>query len=405
MKILLVDDDPRRYRRLIERLANINVSRDEVTLVTSANDARDALEEQQFDLMVVDIILPLRPEGEPEERHSMELLSEIIEYEPLKRPRQIVGLSASEAAASTVAPFFTDRLWAVIRYNEASDDWIGQIENCIKYIQEGTNVHRETSRKADLAVMCALADPELSAILALPWNWKPAKPIDDITFVYEGAVMVEDKTYSVVASSAPRIGMVPSALLASKLIDRYRPPMIVMTGICAGMPGRCEIGDVLLADPTWDWQSGKRFRVSDRSKFAMRPHQIPVDSSIRSRFEQLRADREAFARISVGWKGATSIPKLVIGPVASGSAVLADGTITASIREQHGDVCGIDMEAYGLYAAVAVASSPRPLGFSIKAVCDFADPSKADDFQAYASYMSAKTLELFMSRYGSQVLG
>ena len=219
MKILLVDDDPRRYRRLIERMAEVGVSRDEVVLVTSANDARDSLEEQQFDLMVVDIILPLRPETEPEERHSMELLSELIEYGSLKRPRQIVGLSASDTAAMAATPFFSDRLWTVIRYSESNDDWIGQIQNCVTYLHAGASTRHPSDQKADLVVICALADPELNAVLALQWGWKPARPIDDVTFVHEGAITLGDRTYSVLASSAPRIGMVQSALLSCKLIE------------------------------------------------------------------------------------------------------------------------------------------------------------------------------------------
>ena len=30
-----------------------------------------------------------------------------------------------------------------------------------------------------------------------------------------------------------------------------------MCGICAGIPGKAAIGDVIAADSSWDWQSGK----------------------------------------------------------------------------------------------------------------------------------------------------
>jgi nucleoside phosphorylase len=118
---------------------------------------------------------------------------------------------------------------------------------------------------------------------------------------------------------------------------------------------------------------------------------------IRSRFEELRSDRAALAQIGAAWKGGKLIPKIVIGLVASGSVVLADGSIAETIREQHRDLCGIEMEAYGVYSAVAMATRPRPFVFSLKSVCDFADQSKNDDFQSYAAYISARILDLFLT--------
>ena len=403
MKLLLVDDDPRRYRRLMDRLAEAGVSREDVQFATSANDARDLLETEQFDLMVVDIILPLRPEDEPQERHSIDLINELIDFGNLKRPRQIVGLSAFDPAAVSARPFFAERLWTVVQYSDSNDDWIAQINNCINYIIGTSESQIRECLDADIVIICALDNPELRAVLELPWNWQPSRPIDDITFVHEGTVQLSGNSYKIIAAVATRMGMVQAALLTSKLVDRVKPRLVVMTGICAGLPGKTNIGDVLLADPVWDWQSGKRMKEAGEPKFSISPHQIAVDSAVRSRFEQLRADRQAFALIAAGRNEATVLPKLVIGPVVSGSAVLADGTIANNIREQHRDLCGIEMEAYGVYSAVLMTCAPRPLVFSIKAVCDYADDKKSDNSQAFAAYMSAETLRLFIVRFGEQI--
>jgi nucleoside phosphorylase/CheY-like chemotaxis protein len=402
MNILVVDDHPRRYQKLIETLSGLDISRDQISVVTCANDARDLLEHKQFDLMIIDIILPLRAEEEPHSRHSIELLNEIIEYGELKRPRQIVGLSSSDVAAVSVTPFFSDRLWTVIRYNESSDEWSEQIKNCVRYM---LNIEPEVVPQwtFDLIVLCALAEPELGAILELPWNWRPPRPIDDVTFIHEGTIKLGESIFSVAATSVPRMGMVHTALLASKLIENFRPKLLVMTGICAGVIGKTSIGDALLADPTWDWQSGKRTKNLGASTFAISPHQLGIDSMIRSRFEQLKSEKAALAQIGGAWKGGSLIPKIVIGPVASGSVVLADGSIAEKIREQHRDLCGIEMEAYGMYSAVAMATRPRPLAFSIKAVCDFADQTKNDDNQSYAAFVSARVLALFLDRYGDHL--
>ena len=97
-------------------------------------------------------------------------------------------------------------------------------------------------------------------------------------------------------------------------------------------------------------------------------------------------------------------PRVVIGPVASGSAVLADGEVVHEIKAQHRDLIGIEMEVYGMYSAAYSASQPQPLAFALKAVCDFADPNKGDNHQRYAAYTSANVLRLLMERFGLRLL-
>jgi len=148
-----------------------------------------------------------------------------------------------------------------------------------------------------------------------------------------------------------------------------------------------------LADPSWDWQSGKRVRDNENSVFSIAPHQIHVPQNVRSSFEQLREDRALLLDIASHWEGSTPGPlRLHVGPVASGSAVLADGNVVGEIRHQHRELIGIEMEAYGVYSAATSAGHPRPVPLAIKSVCDFADPDKNDNFQRYAAYSSASVI-------------
>ncbi len=94
----------------------------------------------------------------------------------------------------------------------------------------------------------------------------------------------------------------------------------------------------------------------------------------------------------------------MLGPVASGSAVLADGNVVQEIKAQHQELIGIEMEIYGLYAAAYAASAPQPKVFAVKGVCDFADPDKGDDHQRYAAYASANVARLLIEKYGNRIL-
>jgi nucleoside phosphorylase len=62
-------------------------------------------------------------------------------------------------------------------------------------------------------------------------------------------------------------------------------------------------------------------------------------------------------------------------------------------------VIGLEMENYGFFHAAAHASHPRPMAFSVKSVCDFADQDKGDAFQRYAAYTSAQVVYHFADRY------
>jgi hypothetical protein len=95
---------------------------------------------------------------------------------------------------------------------------------------------------------------------------------------------------------------------------------------------------------------------------------------------------------------------LKIGPVASGSGVLAEGKVIEEIRQfQNRDLIGLEMEIYGVYAAAQQASSPQPRCLAIKGVCDFADPKKHDGAQRFAAFASAQVLKRYIEKFASDL--
>lgn len=408
MKILVADDQARRYGRLIESLANIGVERGDIEIVPSANDARSCLEVTHFDLLILDILLPLWPEGDPDIRHSLDLLLELHEGDNLKRPGRILGITSDKSVANAVEEKFDEWTWTILQFSESNDGWVHKAVNCVRYIQTDgeVSVVEKSTHRVDLAIICALEKPELEEVLKLPWNWSAARPLDDVTFIHDGHFEVCGRIITVCATFAPRMGMVSTALRSANIISLLRPRLIAMCGICAGVAGKVNYGDVLLADPAWDFQSGKRVRDKENTQFSIAPHQLHTPVSIRAHVEQLRGDKEAMAQIATKFDGDESaiIPKVLIGPVASGSAVLADGEVVNEIKSQHRELLGVEMEIYGMYAAAYGSSRPQPLPFALKAVCDFADPDKKDKHQRYAAYTSANVLRLLMERFGNRLL-
>jgi nucleoside phosphorylase/CheY-like chemotaxis protein len=401
MKILVIDDAPAKISKIIGVLSEqCGVDRNDIAVAQCAYDARKVLSSSSFDLLIIDILLPLRPEDSPSREISLELLREINEEETLKRPAHILGLTAYSEEANAAEIHFRDRLWTLLTFDESTRDWAKPICNCIEYIRSRARMPQTRSYETDVCLITALEDPEMSAVHRLPWRWEAPTPLDDATFVRRGTITIGSRTFSVVSAVAPRMGMIATTLLASKLISTCTPKIVAMTGVCAGIKDKTNFGDVIFADTSWDWQSGKRIKDKDNSQFAIDPHHISSNDFLRARMQQLRGDHHLLGDIRKSWPNPpTNELRVMIGPMASGSAVLADGLTVQEIKTQQRTLLAVEMEAYGLFAASSNANHPTPLPLVLKSVCDFADPDKKDEMQAYAAYTSASVLKAFLEKY------
>lgn len=403
LRVLIVEDNEGKQRRFREVLEDVQVNHLDVAPCVA--DAREFLRNQAYDLMLLDIELP-NVVGRPANRRGgIDLMDELELRDEYKRPKFIVGITAHEDLSTEYASEFSNRVMGLLQFDPAVDGWVQQLRVVVADLQR---IRRQEEQEAqqlsfdkDVCVITALPS-ELAAVRALAtWGFgAQSRLINEDTFFHEGRIQVGGSQFSVVASSAPRMGLVAAALHAQKLIQELRPRVLVMVGICGGVSGRVNIGDVILADPAWEWQSGKRVRTDEGFAFQSDPHQLGVERRVSARFDQFIEDAAVWARIYRAWMGPKPQEALkgVRGPVASGSAVLSDGRTVEDIRVlQNRKLTGIEMEIYGVYAAAQeIPSSIRPLTFAMKGVSDLADEHKADDFQGYAAYTSAEAMRHFL---------
>jgi len=401
VRILAVDDDSQKLRKLIEIFEESGITREEVDTARSADGARVLLRQRQYDLMVLDLLLPYRDEDEGQVQTSIDLLDEVSERDAYKKPVRVIGFTAHEDAESVAAPHFANRIWTIVRYDVTTNEWQEQFRRALKYILASAASGHTSTYGLDLCVVTALRDPEHSAVNKLPWKWEAAEPVDDATFVRRGRITGRDRDYTVVSACAPRMGNVAAALITSRVITTFRPRFIVMAGICAGIRRKVNPGDVVLFSPRWEWASGKVVPDKDLGSYLQpAPHQIPIADFILARAEELKADSRFWLEVHEGFPDKPEVlPKLVIGPGASGPSVIASSDYAESIKAQHRTITAIDMESYGVAAAADAAVAPKPVAFSMKSVCDFADEEKDDAFQQYAAYTSATTIRRFFERY------
>jgi nucleoside phosphorylase len=403
MKVLIVDDKLSRYNSFFGK---IGIEYEEsVECCTSVKEAIHKLEDTVYDLLVVDMMLPSTPWKGPEASGGAEVL-EVISTNQVNRPKYIVGITAATIDDQKVSDSFSKTIWTLLRVARGDNSWEERLHDIFLHIKKIHNQAPPPSYLTDVCVVTALRKPEFSALLSLPISWSDEIELDSNTFVRESQITSNGELISIVGANCSKMGTVETALLCSKLIQKYRPRLLVMTGICAGIK-KLNFGDVIAANPAWDWQSVKIVQ-DDSGKKTVLPALdfIGTEVEITNRLERLADDANFLFSVKNEFSGEcpdTSL-QLKVGPMASGSVLIADGETMETVKNtQNKDLLGLEMEAYAIYAAARNANRPKPVPLAMKAVCDYGNYLKDDKYQKYAAYTSARCFYEFIRRYGSDI--
>lgn len=403
LKILVVEDDTDKLRRVLRSLEGISgVDLNNVHNVRDANSAKRHMRDHAYDLLILDISLPEKPEMMPDRDGGIKLLDEILERDIFHKPQHIVGLTAFADIMDTASVRFGKDLWLTLFYDPASETWIDALQRKVNHIlQARQSIHVKGDYKTYLCIVTAIRNPELRAILQLPWSWQTLEIPNDGTVYYRGEFHREGVKHEVIAASAARMGMPAASVLSMKMLALFSPKYVAVGGILAGAREVCGIGDIIVADPSWDYGSGKHLVENGVSRFAPAPYQIPLNAYLRGRLARMAQEASVLDEIRRSWQGKCpdTVLKMHLGPVGSGAAVLADSSIISEVKGQHRKLIGIEMETYGVFCAAEESIEPRPAVFSMKSVSDFADELKGDDFQEYAAFTSAMGIRMFVERY------
>ena len=403
--ILLLEDSQSKAEAISNVIKNvINLQNNEFDVATDINTAKQKLQEKKFNLFIVDIQVPIRFGEKPEKDGGLKLIHKLVnETKGYFLPNHIIAITEYESIFNEYKKTFGKKLITFIEYKDNGTAWANKLKDKISYIHKSTDESNTIiNYQYDLAIICALDDPEFKQIELLSDNWKPVKKSNTSLPFQETIFKYENKELKVIAIPINKMGMVPSAVLSTQIIELFRPKYLVMTGIAAGIEDEVKLGDILIANPSWDSGSGKLKKDKDGNKiFDIDPKQETLDGDIEHNILKLKKDKAFLNKIREGWTSQeiSNVLNVHVGAIASGAAVIADNEITEKIKKQSRNMIGIEMEAYGVMYAAKHATKPKPIPIIIKSVCDFADEEKNDGFQNYAAYTSARFLYEFAKRY------
>lgn len=393
IQILVVDDNNLRVHHIKELTTSYKPQEVQITYAASVIEAKQMLFDTLFDVILLDLVLPLRADSTPMDTGGADLLREMVRINRYKLPHHVLVISEYEDALKDLSNISNELAFSSIKYSASDDEWKTRLRNFLDQILR-VQSHSAIEYDYDFAIICALDNPELSEVKRLPYNWMPLGVVNDSTDYFIG-------TYAgkrIICASAYEMGMSASAILATKIILNFRPRYLIMTGIAGGVPGKdLRFGDVMIADPSFDYESGKRIFDGEKSIFKPDFKPLRLDDKVCQVIKHIANRSDALFHIydSCYYEKPDNMLQVKIGPVGSGAAVLSDPTVINRVLEQNRKFMGFDMEAYAVMLAGAIAPSPKPSTIVIKSVSDFGE-GKTDKYQKYAAYTSANIMDLFI---------
>jgi nucleoside phosphorylase len=400
MRVVIVDDDVRKQERLSDviRTAVGNVSC-EIECGASVPDGVRLLE-TFCDLLVLDVNLPLRGDDGPVRDGGIRLLRQINRGGPgLVRPGHILGVTAHADLIADAQAEFRQEAWELLHCDPTTDEWEQVVANKAIHVSAQSPSGRRMEYDYDLAIITALKEVEFEAVLRLPCSWLRMTASGDDTVYFRGEMERDGRKGRVIAAAAVEMGIAAATALATKMIISFRPRYLFMAGIAAGVEGNP--GDILIADESWDYGSGKIATEGDgKAVFRFGAKHIQIDPGLKETVTHFCRDRrDMIAGIQNSWIGkpSTNLLQVKVGPFATGAAVIEHEATVREIRGQDRKLIGFDMEAYGVLAAARIAPEPRPKCMIAKSICDFGKPPKTDEWQSYAAHTSAWFIHAFVT--------
>lgn len=365
MKILLIEDDDKKRRTISNYLKSKGVSEEDILYAKTMTDFAAYLG-SEIGLFIIDFYLPYIDGGEAH-INGKAIIQSIIKAGKVDAlmlaissyPDEFAELRGIYEASGCILANYADKR-----------SWQSTLDHLLVQLRKNTQF--------DFVVFCALQEERNPYATLLDCRQVIRAGVDCLDFTIDGrrgtAVLL------------PQMGLVNAAITAAICIERYRPALIGMSGICGGFEKRASLGQLLISSMSYEYQSGKW----STDGFLHEPYQVSTDHVTLVRLRALAASDQLISSLEVGFTGdrpeVTSSPEICI--FTSGSAVIASETYLQQVEQVHRKVTALDMEVYAIQRAAELSTSMPPC-ICAKTVVDLCGVGKNDALHAYGSFISA----------------
>lgn len=246
-----------------------------------------------------------------------------------------------------------------------------------KQIKKGTMIEMER-----ILIVSAL-EKELKPVLeALDSPFKPKTT--EVIGGREYYLFEISQTRTVICTSFFALGQINAALAVKDAINHFGISKVILTGICAGIDREMKFGDIIISDQIVDYELAKL----EPNDVQVRWNVYRSDFALLQGLKAFQSDRWFTYLKRVFIEAKYIKPDVYAGIVLSGNKVIANEKEILRFKQTWAKALAVEMEASGIAAALYQMNN-APSFIMVKAICDFADPQKNDDWQEYAAYASA----------------
>ncbi len=267
MKILIIEDDPEKRDEFRGYLESLQVPAKRIL------DAKDMAEfmvkfDNEVGLCIIDLRLPAY-EGAGQDNNGIGVL-QAMDRAGAGHIRML-AISAYPEEFADIRAQFESRGCLLLDFKQ-EDVWKGVLKQMVLQLQSAESM--------DFIIFCALRS-ERAPYTGMQHLNGAAKFKDNLTRL---DITIGGKTGTVI--ELPRMGLVDAAITAGQCIEKFKPRVVAMSGICAGFPARAQLGQLLIAELAYEYQSGK---WSDDG-FSQEPYQVPISEAMRVLARELMDD-------------------------------------------------------------------------------------------------------------------
>ena len=166
--ILIMDDSGTKVEALRHVITNL-LPHGEVKIDTAPNIYKGRLQMQatQYDLLILDMVMPHHEDEEQSHTAGAEYLDEIYQNESIKVPLQVIGLTEYEEEFTQQQQDFRDKLWHLLFYSHKDTNWRKDLQQKLLQLHQFKKSLAESIEnrsKYDVAIICTHAE-ELEQML------------------------------------------------------------------------------------------------------------------------------------------------------------------------------------------------------------------------------------------------
>ena len=368
MKVMLIEDDNAKARTISAHLNKQGIPDERILRAKNMSDFTAGLS-GDIGLFIIDLNLPNIDNGTASQ-NGKAILECIIKAG--RDDALLLAISSYPEDFPELREYFEAHRCILANFQNKKG-WQSTLDHLL--IQLNKNI------RLDFLIFCALQEERNPYVALTPGKQIARGGID----CYD--IEIDGNKGSVIL--LPQMGLVNAAVIAGLCIDRFKPRVVGMSGICGGFKSRAKLGQLIVSSMAYEYQSGKW--ASDG--FLHEPYQVPTDHITLTNLKVLLSNHELITELEEGFRGTRpgEAHPPEIGIFTSGSAVIADNKFMKQIQAIHRKVTALDMEIFSIHRA-AELSPHKPPCICAKTIVDLCDSSKNDKIHQYGSYISAKFL-------------